>query len=987
MPAGEGFGVGRLACAFGLMGLVIGLVLLSACARRDGAALAQQDDRDAQRRIYAGLSRPLVTADPDLLAALPGHDAQVAAFKLSASGATALGRPPEASDACHEDIVLFITSAAGGRWLLDPRSLRFVRLADASCTIHRSLLVSTTLGLHDGVLEVFRFDFTVAATITPTLVRRLTGDGGNVLPVALPPAGDLLYLHRVDGGRSVLMRMAADGSGQRAVHADQPFDIRHLQRVGDGVAFAANRDGVYRLYRATLDRPEPIAWDGVRPLGEVDDSRHSVGFAWDGSRLTPRLVEVPARLGHEQIAALVEARNPAVLRQRALLAAALIEAQQLELANLPVLSLGAFYTPAVGIFTDPVGFSGDYLAENTLRGLIGVTQPLLDWDRNRALSRAGALRATIARDALEEELNRQQAAAAIAAIAYQGHRARLASDRAMLALAEDALRILGQQRQAGRVGSDELAVAEHERLARQADVTSDERWMEVLAARLKALCGLAPNCPTEADEPLPWEDRPLGGYDEVQRLALLNHPRLSAAHASISEAFYRGQAGSRYRPTLATNAAYGHSTELDGNGVDDFLTLGLSGTLPVAWFQDRDLDRQYQDRLQEALRAGEDDAALTISRQLAEAWARHHQARGALQAERAQVQAVQGRLRTATLRAEHGLPGVDEPLTALGLIRYQRVVQLAERSAATHWQEAAEQFIRLAEAQGLAGGLWRAALPSSATVLGNPAPLAATWLWQRDLALGDDGVAVIAGAQAAGVDRIYVYVGADGLVLEQQGDALASFIARCAAARIAVWALMGEPEWFDGVEPHAAFTRLAVYQQRSSQPFAGLKLDLEPQARPEWSAGGAPQRVLAFRLLALLAAARSAVDLPLWFDCPLQFLRTDQEDLRQDLISSVDGVTVMCYHADPAVVLALAREALARWPTSLEIGVELGRGSPPTETMADLPPERIAALRRQIEALAATHPRLRGVALHDLGTLVSYATVSASSAAALKESP
>jgi hypothetical protein len=250
---------------------------------------------------------------------------------------------------------------------------------------------------------------------------------------------------------------------------------------------------------------------------------------------------------------------------------------------------------------------------------------------------------------------------------------------------------------------------------------------------------------------------------------------------------------------------------------------------------------------------------------------------------------------------------------------------------------------------------------------------ASTWAWHRDALLGAGGAAALAAARGAGVDRIYLYVGPEAEVLEpSSGAAVEALIARCADAGIAVWALLGEPEWLAGSDRLAAASaRLAAFQQRAAHPFHGLKLDLEPQARPDWAVGGERRAALIGRYFALLATARGAGALPLWVDCPAQFFRDDQRELLARLAAAVDGATALCYSADDDRVVALAAEALAAWPKELELGLELGTGSPPAETLAGAAPERIAALRARLEQAGAASPRLHGLAFHDLAALAA----------------
>jgi len=953
--------------------LILAVFAVAACARRDQAAVEQQAASDAQRRIYHGLARPLISGDQRLAETLPRADTRLWALTLSASGATPLAASPDAEACCREDIAVLVATADGGRYVIDPRSLRLQAVATAGFSLYRALLVTRSLSRSPGTLDLYRFDLVWTGDApAATAVRRLTEDGGNALPVHLPASDLVIYERAGSDGRHALMRISVDGSGRRPLLPERAGESRlPCADATGGVVFAGRDGAAWRLFRHDPVSGSTAPWSGGALAGAGD---LAVACALDDGRLRPVVVGISGRLSLAEVAALVEARNPAVLRRRALLAASLIEAQQLGLANLPTVHFGAFWTPVVGIFTDPLVFTGDFLGEGLVRGVVGVTQSLLDIDRNRALTQAGTVRASIARDALADELNRQQAEAALCYAALQALRERVDIDHRLIALAERASGTLVRQRSAGRAGEQQALVAEHELLARRGELAADQRWQEVLTDRLRGLCGLPAATAIETAAPARWEDSDVDAYPVLLRTALLNHPRLRAAQSALREAFWNGQTGSRWRPSLEVNAAYAYTSYHATDPVDDFVSLGLTGALPLAWFKDRDLEREHHQRLEAALRAGEEIAAQELRRDIADAWAAWHQARAELIAQRALVRSTRETARAGLLRAEHGQPGVDGPLGTTALFGLERTALTAERTASDSWRQVAERYVRLVQGQGLAGGLAQEAarLPAHAAAA---MPTAATWAWQRDRLLADGGAAALAAAGAAGISRIYLYLGPDAAVLAAEGERISAFVANAAAARIAVWGLLGEPEWF-GSSDHlaAACARIAAFQLASPQRLQGVKLDLEPHTLPGWADPGAGRAALAERWVALVAGARADLAMPLWIDVPMQLFRPEHAALRERLAAAVDGATAMCYSSDGARVRAMAELALAGWRKDIEIGIELRTGGAADETLATWTPTAVSALRREIEDAGAGHPRFRGVAVHDLDELVRRAT-------------
>lgn len=959
--------------------LMVGLLVaaFAACARRDQPAVEQQADADAQRRLYHGLARPLISGDERLLAALNPAAARPVAFVLTQGAETVLGRPVGGDDAGREDLALFMiasaSAAAGGpvTWVLDPRTMRLERIADGICSLFRAVPAGGSFAGGPIPLDVFRFDFSVAAgVVTPGTQVRLTSDGGNGLPVATHGGARVAFLHR-DGDHARLMDVDRDGGGRRELLPTLRGGIANLRRSGDQLVFASDQDGPWQLFHCGEDGGAVAPWDGESFQTAGVEPGVTLAFALADGQLRPRVLEIPASLGLREIAALVEARNPAVLRRRALLAAALIEAQELDLANLPTLNFGLLYNPVVGVFTDPVGFSGDYLAAGVVRALVGVSQPLLDWDRNHALSAAGAVRAEIARDVLAEELNRQQAEAAATLIACQAVDQLLDQDRRLLAVAKRAAAEVGKLASRGLAGRVQELAAAQELALRSGELASNEAWQRVLMDRLKGLCGLDATCTSRPAEAVAWDAVSLDDYPALLRVAMLNHPRMRAARGVLREAFFIGQTGSRYRPGLNANAGYALDLRHGSEPVDDFVTLGLNGSLPLGWFKDRDLDREHHLRLAEALRLGEDEAAFQIRRELADGWASYRQWQGVLASARAHHLTATEAERVAGLRAAYGQPGIAAPITLSSLAEGERDTLLSARAVTEAWREVAVRRIRIAEAKGLADGVWRTA--------GLPA---ATWLWQRDI-LADGGDAALTAARTSDIDRIYLYVGPDGGSLSgADGERIEAFIVRAARQGVAIWALLGEPDWLDGdTGPEPALAALALFQERVALPFQGLKLDIEPHAQPAWEDPAGRSRLIA-RYLAMLASARQLWHAPLWIDCPVQFFRAEQHELLEQILPLVDGATAMCYGDDGQAVQRLAAEALGAWPKPLEIGIDLSPASPQSESLAGWSTDRVSALRRQLDSAHLLATRVRGVAFHDLAALLPVNAVAPAGQAA-----
>jgi outer membrane protein TolC len=979
-----------LACG----GVLAGLAGCGHQRRAVSAGLALE--RQEQARLYSGLSAPLVAGQLGLDGVLDRIHAEFRVFNLRDGGTP----QPLAKSQDLSDPALLICLASDGPtgrrwWYLDPAALRLVPLeTDASTdgvdaagcfrrqgerlTVVRSLPVGALPTAFAGRARIMTADLICEADGTPLRVDShwLTELRHRDTQPLFAADGSVVFL-RQSANRRDGQLLRHDGERARneplLTGAWAGTELRHLRRLADGrLVFAATHAGRSALWEWSPGQ-EPQAFRGAIPApqgpGDV-----LLTLASDDGRLVPALRRLPSELTLAQALALAEARHPAINRRRALLAAALAEARTQGPGLWPTFNISLLHTAAENVLVEGVaGATTDYLAAGLSRGVLGVAQPLLEWDRDVALQEAALLRAEVARDLLAAEINERLAEVA------ESHQ-RLAHLERRLALEESiadiGARRIQHARDMGELGlaldADgfaALAVSHADRAELVHLRQQAERHRRLLASMLDLGDGQGLRVLDEAPQ---FERQELPDPDSLRRTALLNQPRLRAGRHAVLAGFHADLAGNGPRPSLTAGAEYGLTTD-SGEPINDYVGLSLTGSLPTRWLAQRRPTAELQAALTQARALDHDEQARLLAAEVELAHGELLHARERLARWRAETAEARERSRLAELHLRYGLPPstpgevVDNALVAQ--LRYlQSLRQECDGRLETAVRHGRLQRI-LGTSRLLAADL--AGVASEQADRSRPA----TWVWRSEPLLRDGQARARFLAWVARLElrRAYLYLGARGeQANDEAGEQLARLVDSCAARDCAAWALLGEPDWLQRDDPtgadEAVATVLAWNARRAAwEPrLAGLKLDLEPHALPAWQ-DATGRAALMDRYLAILDRVRAALppDLPLWVDVPPQFFNDANASLRRDLAERVDGATLMAYDADPAVVRAFSRRALAQWAKPLETGLEFAPGAPAGETLAELDTAGRRALCAALQQDAARDGRWVGVALHD----------------------
>jgi outer membrane protein TolC len=959
------------------LNLVVVLATLSctfACSGR-GEPPSARTDLAEQRHLFTELADSLGDGQRRVIAAFAPADAQAMAFTLTTSGISERADALTQRDLIDARTAVFVRvaqsdSSPAAVVYYDPRSLALVPL-EAGEDIARDgnrvqLVRSIPRDVRPGreTFTIMRADFSIDQDNRVHAERAVTlaeGNGSGVAPII---ARDEVYF---SAGKKLrrLLHVAGTGGKAEPVWSERTDEQIFPRRSADGaLVFAANGEGRFRWYSWNFSGA-PLPYTASAMAKRAAPLRMTCEIR-DGA-LRPIIVAEPERYDFAALMALVEASAPSINRRRALLSAALIEARQSTLAHLPTFSWQFLMTPAIGVFIDPSGVSsGDMLAEHIARGVFGLVQPLFDWKRVEAASSAALLRARIAGDALADEVDRTLAEAAEHYLSVMEARARSSADRDAVAVHEQA-RDYRRNLADGGGGEAELLAAERLLTQAQARLAADADDEHYHLQRLRAACGIERGARFELTDDALSQLPPAISLADALNAAALNSPRLRAARATVDEAFWVSRAGSRYAPTASLGAYYGQSRRNGTAPVDDYITLSLGGQLPLAYLKDRKLQAERSRRLAESLSAAEAESREAVADDCHRAWLEYRAARAAVDDGMLAAAHDLEQLRVARLAAASAPRDSDQP-SALDRLHSVRTAYARARSDQLRMRfGAARAYVRLQRCMAVSGKIAKefSALDRDAR------STRSTWLWKSRETLADSTEIdrFIAIAAAHGISRCYCYCGGGLLSDDASAERMALFIQRCARHDIAVWALIGEPEWLTSdsdAELSSAVTAVVGFNSRAPlEPgLRGLKLDIEPQTLPDWTDETKRPALLArwralsktstmSKTLAMSKTTRTAPgSLPVHADIPVAFLDLGEAD---ELLEGLDGITLMNYIPDRQRALTVARHALDWSSVPVEIGIEASA-------------ESDALALALVEALR-NHPRFAGVALHDAQSL------------------
>ena len=616
-----------------LLTFSVALILLNACVHRE----LPEFDRQLEADMTVNLFGPIYKGAEGLITNFENQSYTPQVFGLKTDGSTIVVKKldaekmPSAILRTENRIVFFAVSQSTKQKLApfyyNPRRLRLCRLESGKSTfeddvIHNSdgsFSIIRGLGqIHElqdkAPLRLFRFNFkAIKGKISFKDAMPISEFGKHSYLPVISENQEVIHLHLDPVKKRYSIRiMNADGSNLRTIVGPQAAPVTNLRLFKDNrIVFASAYEGYQKLYEVKLEQPGMKPFQGGQPTPAKPEEIMLCSSFYQGN-LAPLLLRIPQNFSLKQVIALTTARNPQVNYHRALLAAALIDANQAKLEGYPTLNFGAFYTPNVGIFLDnPATTSGDFLAESIGRGVLGLVQPLLDYKHNKAVVAERQIRARIAFDAVNNEINQKVAEAVqlyFEAIYYQR----------LIEISEEIIEVVGkrktyytQLRKQQSVLRLQILAAENAEIRNKSSLWFYQGRLKLTLNRLKLLCGLSKKAvfiPAQLE--LNLSQFKLPALARMEETALLNHPRMKAATKALRRAFYQKQTGAPIRPTMNLGASYGQSRRYFSKPVDDYITLSLSGSLPLASFKSAELHQQYWSEIMNSLQINRQSAVI-----------------------------------------------------------------------------------------------------------------------------------------------------------------------------------------------------------------------------------------------------------------------------------------------------------------------------------------------------------------------------------------
>jgi outer membrane protein TolC len=953
------------------------LVLLPACMKPPRAALEHEMGAEDVRRLY----RQVMDGQEEMLRAMEGNCAEQIVFNAALDGVSLVKDEPS-PDLVDESRVIFFRSGSELPLYFSPRDLVLCPFAggavktlgdacfagkDGGLVIYRSLQKVGKISRNSVERHLVRLEFSLDAQgkIAVGAVVDLSPEKAvDLMPLPVPELDRLLFLSRRADGTALLMQAGLSGANRQLVLASQPFDVRNLRRLADGrLVVSANPHGYYELLLLELAgeggaQGRLVQFDGdlpapAQPAGQILAGQFSAG------RFQPALIKLPKSWELHEILAFCQAHNPGINARRAMLAAAMVQIDTARLNNWPKLQWGLFYTPIVGVFLPkPTTTSGDYLSENAARGLLGFSQPLLDFKRNEALREVYKSQAQFASDVLQEEINQRLSDVAEAYFEADYYRRLVDIDTFHLATVTLRLNAYRHLKVAGNATSSDIMAIEQYEANTRADAMFHQHRLDYYHAKIRDLCGLPDDVPFQiAAEEFDLESWVRPDRTHLRHLMLENHPRMKASAAVVYTAMFQKVMGPEIRPSAEASAAYAQSRRYFTEALDDYVSLSLSGQIPLATWKAGEFHKEYWNEMLAAYKIQREEQSRQLIRLLDEAIDDYDLGAGSVVARRLTTAWRAEELRIAEIHRTIDVPNPErrpaDP-TLVEKVAQEYLNALSQECAVR--RDVNKYFVRLLGAAGIASRL--------------DEELAACQRrnaqWQRpSLEVADPAVLLagdaprdhlLATIERWKLKRIYLRV-ADaslfqGLVARER---LAQLLAFCYARRTEVWMLLDDPSGFGGEATAAKLVDAVKIMQAFNQErmaiaprLAGVCLRLPVAAL---AAETVPPEFSRFWVSVLRQVKLvSGEALPLWTECPAWLALSENRGLREQLVGVADGLLVRCPAPASGWLPEQLPSVLAELPLPSEVAVSLALA--PTPGAGKLPgPECRAWLDSQARAI------------------------------------
>ncbi len=827
-------------------------------------------------------------------------------------------------------------------------------------------------------------------------VRQLTDNRDEDVQPVLDPGHRRLAWTVLDGETPRVM-LRDLGSGAESVVAEDaslPFFLAD----GDGLLLVQAAEGLrdFRVHEPTSPTLRPAREDELAgALAVLPHSRLKASYlltrGFDGAG--GRLDEPTAALGFEDLMMRGLQHAPSVLRDFRKLNGAMAETVVGLVDEGPEFFFSANHLTDEYIFVnedDAAVAVGDRATrENFLRLLTGMTIPVIpNIPLRMAIHDSNLWQEEAYRQRFHRTVNELVAELTAAILDVVEGEAALPLLHRMVALNERRLAAFRHQAAAGHVLPERVLFAENTLAAARTDLEKAAGDLVVAQARVAGLLGRAPHHPLPiaplALAAVPSAPPPSPEWFEAQ--GRINHPDLQRLDAMILRAAAIRDMGppSTRNDGLKVRVTYGLGIDRWSEAVDDFISLSTDHVVPLRlplldnayydqWTGEIDHFRQEKFQVQgeivAAIHAAHTDLAVL---------------RGQLETRSRRRDFWRERLRVSRLYDRLGRLEHQQERDLFDSVNHELELLADERATLGFQAEYHRRLAKLYAASGIAVRL----LPELfARLDGSPMsaarPVHGLYLWRSLEVVTDrdrrrDFLDLCTASQ---VNLVYCFVSrtpAKELYLQRHGPEFAYFLELCRRQGIRVVAMMGEPDWLEpdfGPEIQALLDSLEAFDRArvadGDTPFAGLKLDVEPHARPGWHE---PEQraALVAAYLALLdqVAARTGRD-RLSADVPWNWqgltVPGNDADLLQATAARVGRLTIMAYLNRPARMIDQTLPILRRDDLHIpvEIALETGPVDEPGVSYFGRPEaDLLAALAAARDAYDGL-PAFAGFVIHD----------------------
>jgi len=802
-----------------------------------------------------------------------------------------------------------------------------------------------------------------------------------------------------------------------------PKNVALMDANGDFVRLLTNTDKRNSYFPAVLPNNEECLYasdanglssfficglDGKGHRRASGQELKQMLFSWDdGTRHTYLLTEIfahekglrlllglPQTLNLLDLVLLGEWNSPTLKQYRETIQAARAEKDRDRKARGAVVSVRDLYMADVGVLVDEPRFlsPGDRAIEGLNRLLFTLSFPLFQGSLDKAISQRDMWQEIVYSQSYVKSYNNLVCGIATAYADYSEQMARAQVLRRIQDLNQKRKFLWEARGAAGKELPDKPIEADSFISATEAELTATLGKARDARVRLCAAVGLGNMEPIDIQtEALNWEQPPLAPppLQELQALAQVNHPdlaRLKFLELRAAAIRDMGAPETRSRPTVDLTYGYGTDHIFDGV-VDDFIALGIGHSLPLATLG---IDRSYKEQWTHEVLAYQherEQARLNVDADLQQSYSalqsvldEFKAAKDALgvAAEKVRLSRIYGAKRVMPEAKQHDI--MEQTEAQIAGLNQQMVLILLR---AEFYRTFAKCYCNAGLARNLMDVL--AEKPGA-----RMAQRRSVWLWRSlevamDPQMREQFLRVCA---EQGINRVYCFVGQveNEYYLQKHNWEFGYLLDLCRQRGVEVYALVGDPHWVEGTSQAqtgdliAGIMQFNARTQEGKAGFAGVKIDVEPHALPAWNTpDGRAQLIKAYlsTIDYIKAVSRQGnSSIPITLDVPYTYgdiaVPDGGKNLFETLCDRADGLTLMAYlnSADRITEKALPLlEVAQQHGTSLEIGVETGRGQPEGTSFAEQPIEDMVIVLNTLYERFMGFRSFAGFAIHDYNGL------------------